>query len=176
MRYLFYTLLLFAGLLLSCSENAGTDDHSSADRDRTTVIYLSRHAEKAGGDDPELLPEGRARADRLATRIGKNLDAVYATGYRRTQQTAAPAARAAGVRVRKYNAGKAASRMTERWRKRHRGDTILVVGHSNTVPDLLNALVGEQRYTDLAAGEFSRLFRVTIDGRGTTSVEELSSD
>ena len=176
MRYLFFPLLLLTALIFACDDNGGTTTDESARRG-PTVIYLSRHAEKDSGNDPNLLASGQQRADRIAALLGgKNISAVYATGYKRTQQTAAPTARAAGVRVRNYSASKSASRLTERWVKRHRGETIYVVGHSNTVPGLVNALIGEQRYGEISHDEFGNLFKVTVEPGGAARVEELTSN
>lgn len=164
-------------LLIAACNNTDANGTGVADERATTVVYLTRHAEKAAGEDPGLLPAGEARAARLARRLqDENLTAVYATGYRRTQATAAPAAKAAGLTVREYEAGGAAAAQTKAWLTRHRGGTILVVGHSNTVPDLLNALVGRRRYGNIDEAEYGRLFRVTVPAKGKARVEELSSD
>src|SRR5262249_40302244 len=72
----------------------------AADADAAPVIFFVRHAEKAGtGDqDPDLSLEGQKRADALA-RILKNsqITSVFVTEFKRTQETAAPTARAAHV-------------------------------------------------------------------------------
>ena len=166
-------LLLLLAFLVGCSP-AGEAESTTAETTTETIIYLSRHAEKADGEDPELLPAGQARARRLADRLaGENLSAVYATGYRRTQATAAPAAERAGVAVRTYGAGDDAGRLVEGWLRQHRGQRILVVGHSNTVPGLVNALLGEARYGDIAEDDYGRVFRVSVGADGGATVREL---
>ena len=150
---------------------------ADAGEDAVTTIFFSRHAEKAGGKDPELLPAGTARAERLARKLpAKRVAAVYATSYRRTQATAAPTAKTAGVNVRPYAADGSAKALTDGWLKKHRGETILVVGHSNTVPDLLNALTGTRAYGNIDEGDYSRLYKVTVSGKGKAKVRELTSD
>lgn len=68
------------------------------------------------------------------------LKAVYATGFRRTQATAEPVARLHGMAVERYDAREAAADVAARLRARHDEGTVLVVGHSNTVPALAAAL------------------------------------
>ena len=172
-------LPLLAFLVLACT--GGTpetaDPDGADDGPGTTVIYLSRHAEKAGGEDPGLLPAGEDRARRLAAKLPTDrIRAVYATGLRRTQATAAPTAQRAGVPVRDYSFSAAAGTLTEGWLREHRGQTILVVGHSNTVPDLLNALVGERRYSNIAEDNYGLLYKVSVNARGRARVREMTSD
>lgn len=115
----------------------------------TTTIVLVRHAEKALGtiDDPPLAPEGEQRSERLALIFGErsgagHLDAIYVTDTRRTQQTAAPlAARLHLIPVVLPASDIAGSAV--RILKEHRGGTILVVGHSNTLPELIRELSGK---------------------------------
>lgn len=169
--------LLFV-LILSALAACSTDSASGqvADANSMTTIYFTRHAEKASGDDPGLLPAGQARAERLARRFsGQKLAAVYATDFRRTQATAAPTAKANGLTVQSYSAGGKAASQTKAWLKKHRGQTILVVGHSNTVPGLVNALVSGAGYGEIDEDDYDRLYKVTIDGKGKGSVQEMSS-
>lgn len=126
------------------------------------TLYLVRHAEKAddGTDDPPLTDAGTARAQHLAAMLADaGIDAVYATRYRRNQETAAPLAEALGVPVTTYAAQGAA--LADTLRARHAGQDVLVVGHSNTVPQLLDALVGADAYDDLSEQEYDALFVVT---------------
>ena len=164
-RWIAVGLPLLALLLFACSSGA-SETASDADDDPAarTVIYLTRHAEKGSGTDPDLLPEGTAHAEALADKLRKErIRAVYSTNTKRTQQTAAPTAAAAGVSVTSYDAGNPAA-FAEQLRKNHRGQSVLVVGHSNTIPDLVNALVGEQKYGDISEDEFGDLFVVRIPG------------
>jgi len=167
--------ILFALLACGPGTDAGQGTPETA-KSAVTNIYLSRHAEKAGGENPGLLPAGEDRAERLARKLrGNKVAAVYATGYRRTQATAAPVAQANGLSVRTYDAGATAARLTEGWVARHRGETIFVVGHSNTVPALVNALIGEKRFKDIDENNYDRLFKVTVGADGRGEVTELSS-
>lgn len=81
------------------------------------------------------------RADALAASLASEpLKAAYATAFRRTQQTAAPAARAHALQVVTYDAKQPALQFATQLKQSHRTGTVLVVGHSNTVPDIAAAL------------------------------------
>lgn len=165
-----FWLLVFAVLVFACATEEGraTAEDAAAG---TTVIYLTRHAEKAAGDDPELLPAGTRRAEALARRLGRRLDAVYATDFRRTQATARPSAAAAGVRILSYSAT-GTQAFADHLLNDHAGQTVLVVGHSNTIPDLVNALVGERRFGDIDDKDYDKLYEVR-SRNGQVSVRQI---
>lgn len=147
--------VLAAGLMLAAC--------ASAPPPMTNTIYLVRHAEKQDGDDPALSLVGRARAEILARELsGANLTAVYATATRRARQTAAPAARAHDLDIYEYDAGNAEAFAS---RLRATPGNILIVGHSNTVPDLVEALGGKPGTPIDEASEYDRLYILTADGR-----------
>src|ERR1051326_9405317 len=108
--------------------------------DAAPVIFIVRHAEKAsaGGSDPALSPAGEKRAEALA-RILKDsqITSVFVTEFKRTQETAAPTAKAAQVRP-TIVSGNDVGALVEKLRAL-KGNA-LVVGHGNTIPDLLKAL------------------------------------
>src|SRR5512140_3606561 len=108
----------------------------------TTVVVLARHAEKdvSSIQDPPLSPEGEQRAARLAQMFGRGeglgkIDAIYVSDARRAQQTAAPRAERLGKKVIVVPAADTKG-LVSRITHEHDGDTVLVVGHSNTVPEL----------------------------------------
>ena len=127
--------LAIATMCLGCVSMPAADD--------TVATYvLVRHAEKDAtiADDPPLTAMGEARAQRLADGLRRiPLDAIYSTAYRRTRDTAAPVAASHGLPVLDYAAADAAS-FAQRLRREHPRGTVLVVGHSNTVPQLARAL------------------------------------
>lgn len=107
------------------------------------TFVLVRHAEKAADDprDPSLTPTGEARAQRLARSLkGEDVRAVYATPFLRSQSTAAPTARTHGLEVITYDAATPPSDFAARLRREHPTGTVLVVGHSNTIPSVAQAL------------------------------------
>lgn len=141
------------------------------------AVVVVRHAEKDDEDkrDPPLSGTGEVRAQALAaTLAAAGLDRAIATQYRRTRQTAAPAAAAAGiaVEVREVNADNAASygaTLTADLRAMPAGSTILVVGHSNTVPGIVQALSG-QAAEAMPETEYDRYTLVLLDADGGARV------
>ena len=107
---------------------------------KTIIVVRHAEAEHQPGGDPSLTPDGRARALELSRVLGDTqLTSVYTTHYQRNRQTVAPLPRHAGDKptvIDEIPAILAALR-AEPW-----GATALVVGHSNTVPDLIRGLTG----------------------------------
>ena len=104
------------------------------------ILFLVRHAEKAmtGGNDPELSAVGQERAEALA-RILKDckITAIFTTEFKRTQETAAPTAKATQVTP-TIIAAKDIAGLVEKLRSLK--GNVLVVGHGNTIPDVVKAL------------------------------------
>jgi broad specificity phosphatase PhoE len=128
------------------------------------VVFVVRHAERADagtggmGSDPSLSAEGRARAERLAAMLKDvGLTAVFTTDYKRTKETAAPTATAHHLTLTEIKATDTA-RLVERV-KRATG-SVLIVGHSNTVTDVLKAL-GAATAPEVSDAEFDNLFILT---------------
>ncbi len=164
--------LPFALLLASLAAACSTTPTQDASAPLTFVVV--RHAEKATDDpeNPSLSAVGQARAVALAERLrGAPLVAAYATEYRRTQQTAQPSADARTLPVTAYYARGPANEIAAQWKQSHRGGTVLVVGHSNTVPDLVAALCGCET-APMDDREYDRLsiVRIGSDGRATLEV------
>ncbi len=156
---------LFIGLLLllsACSQ--------------TTTLYLVRHAEKqapsnANGmmaGDVDLTDAGQARALVLVDSLsGKRVAAVYATPYKRTQQTVQPVADAKMLPVRIYPANQLASNALVDSLSLTKGKTYLVAGHSNTVPDMIRHLGLSLSFSgNIPENDFDNLFIITINKNG----------
>jgi broad specificity phosphatase PhoE len=126
------------------------------------AIVIVRHAERVSQkDDASLISAaGKRRAEALRHVLSRlKLKAVFCTEYKRTQQTAAPAAKAHGLRptiVSSENGEELASRL----RKLGAEDDVLVVGHTDTIPDLLKAL-GVERPVAIEKEDYDNLFLVT---------------
>ena len=138
---------------------------------RTTTVIVVRHAEKVadGSADPALAPAGAARALRLAGALrDAQVTAIYVTATQRSQDTAAPLATQNGVLVTVVD-GKDVDALVDRIHREHRGETVLVVGHSNTVGPIVRALGGVAPET-LDDSDYDELFVVTEPtfGRSTT--------
>jgi broad specificity phosphatase PhoE len=136
-----------------------------------TTVILVRHAEKLSQDDASpLTPAGSDRAKELARVLtGVKFDAIYVTQFRRVQDTAAPVAAAAGLTPLERKAGPAFPRYAADLAKEiladHRGQTILVVGHSNTTVDVMKALGATNVASIDDRTEFDNLFVLTeVDG------------
>jgi broad specificity phosphatase PhoE len=132
-----------------------------------TTVYVIRHAEKApsDGDNPSLSEAGRVRAQALRRALGSvKLQAVFATEYRRTQETVAPTAEAVGLPVQVVSAGRTRA-LADRIKTRYRGQSVLVAGHSNTVPELL-ADLGVTEPVVVEHHDWGDLFVVTLHQNG----------
>ena len=144
----------------------------------TTVIFV-RHAEKAElpADDPPLSDAGKSRVEELTRQLVKadvvqGIDAVYATPYRRTVETAKPVADALGLPVNSYDAADTEAIM-ERIVKQHKGKIILVVGHSNTLPALIGNMGASKKVPPLAEDEYDNIYIVSIPWFGKTKTIRL---
>jgi phosphohistidine phosphatase SixA len=133
-----------------------------------SAIYLVRHGEKlAGSSDPELSPRGLERARAIAAILHRaGITAIFSTPTLRTRQTAAPLAQQTGLTVQTYEPG-----MPKALVEKLRGLTgaVVVVGHSNTLPELVK-LFGGAPGTEIADDEFDRLYQLLpgTDGRVRT--------
>ena len=144
----------------------------------TTTVVLIRHAEKALStiDDPPLSPEGEQRSDRLAQMFGDSsgmgrLDAIYVTNTRRTQQTAAPLAARLHLTPAVVPAADVAA-TAARILSEHRGGTVLLLCHSNTLPQLVRELSGKQ-IEPIADADYSEIYVVSVPRFGGSSLLRL---
>jgi broad specificity phosphatase PhoE len=141
----------------------------------TTVVVLARHAEQDLGvlQDPPLSAEGERRAERLAQMFGHakgvgHLDAIYVSDARRTQQTAMPLAERLGEQAVPVPAADIKGTISRVMRE-HEGGTVMIIGHSNTVPALIRELSGIE-VGRIAADEYDTLYVVSIPTFGHASV------
>lgn len=142
--------------------------------DTATTFIVLRHAETTGGGtNPNLSTEGLARADELK-RILANvpLAAVFSSNYNRTKQTAQPTADDKSLAVNIYDPLNQ-SPLVDNWLSAYRGKTVLVLGHSNTAPALLNLFVGSNQYANLPDAEYDNLFIATVSEKGRATVLHL---
>ena len=132
------------------------------------AIFVVRHAEKASdSNEPDVLlsSAGQARARRLAAVLARaGVTAIYSTDYVRTLATAEPLARALKIPVRKYAAKDAKGEpnpapLVQKLKAEHGKDTVLVVGHADTIPSLLKTL-GCPEDIEIPTGQYNDLFVV----------------
>ncbi len=146
----------------------------------TTVIFV-RHAEKAvePADDPGLSEAGKRRAAELARQLVdadvvpmKGVDAVFSTPYRRTEETAKPVADALGLTINAYDAADTELFIEELVRE-YKGKIILVVGHSNTVPEMIGNMGASKKVPPIAENEYDNIYLVSIPWFGKTKTIRL---
>ena len=136
---------------------------STFERPMTTIILI-RHAEKniePSNSDPDISPAGQARAQDLVRMFAEaGIKAIYATHYNRTQETGKPLADKLALPVTSIDARNTAE-LVRQIRSQHNGDVVFVVGHNNTVPEIIAALGGPQMPV-IPETEFDNLYVVTI--------------
>ena len=168
LRFVLVIVLLFAA---GC---AGSASRLSRDASGTATFIVIRHAEKAADDpkDPSLSDVGRMRAERLADALAAvPLRAAYATAYRRTRATAAPAADRHGIAVTTYDAARPVEAFATTLRTTHVDGTVLIVGHSNTVPAIAAALCA-CTVAPMREDEFDRWTEIRIAADGLATMRE----
>lgn len=151
-----------------------------------STIFVVRHAERTDTPmpgspppkpappdqpaDPDLSPVGHARAASLAfTLSNAGITAIYVTSLKRTQQTAAPLAKALGLTPIVLAPAETAA-LIRRLREHH--GAALVVGHGNTVPEIVK-LLGVKESVALTDSEFDHLFVVTTPAAGIPTLVRL---
>lgn len=166
-------LLIFAFFLVSvvgCKE-----DQQLADQQlnaEVSTYYFIRHAEKDRSNpdnvDPELNQKGLGRAMHWAEILNEvNLDAIYTTDYERTSMTAAPAAVKQDITVQYYSPGQVD---ITQFKSDNLGKNVLVVGHSNTTPDFVNKMIGEEKYAPMDDRDNGSLFIVQFIGEQSSDM------
>jgi phosphohistidine phosphatase SixA len=180
------SLLAVSSICLFVSSVGGQPAAAPAQDDfKPTTVFLVRHAERADAprEDPPLLETGTARAQLLARILGKSgIKAIYTSQYLRTKATAEPLAKQLGIasvaitlkttaaNPRQVTA-ESIQEITDKIYQRP-GENALVIGHSNSVPDVIKALGGDSVPT-IDEKEFDDLFVVTVYAKGKARVTHL---
>jgi broad specificity phosphatase PhoE len=145
----FIALLLLSGLFISPVAAQST-------------IFIVRHAEKAasGGDNPDLSEAGRARAETLASMLkDAGVSAIYVTEFKRTQQTAAPLAKMLHLDPTIVPSKDTTALIAK---LRASSGNALVVGHGNTIPDLIKGF-GITTPINIADNDYDNLFVLVLE-------------
>jgi broad specificity phosphatase PhoE len=144
----------------------------------TTVIFI-RHAEKdlSVPNDPPLSAAGRHRVAELTRQlvdadVVAGIDAIYATPFKRTRQTAEPLAARLGIPINSYSPDDN-EEVLEHILRNHKGKIILVVAHSDTLPMLIAALGASKKVPPIAEGEYDNIYIVSIPWFGKTKTIRL---
>ncbi len=163
---------MFRAGLMCCVAFLGVGLHSSppaADAPQRRALFLVvRHADRQGSDDA-LTDAGHQRAKLLRDfAVRQDVTAVYSTDTRRTRDTAAPTAAAIGADIKLYERqenGKFDPMPSPGWLRQlaqeHAGQTVLIVGHSNTVVPIVRGLGGRLEYT-VGHNEYDSMFLVSV--------------
>jgi len=134
-----------------------------------TTIILVRHAEKdttAQGStmmtaDPPLTEQGKQRAIKLVKVLKSyKIDSIFSTNFIRTKSTVQPLAEKRNIIIKTYDHKKLDAFAAQL--KAMKGKTVVVAGHSNSTPMLVNAILGEKRYENLDESVYNKIFYVTI--------------
>jgi broad specificity phosphatase PhoE len=162
-----HTVFLSIVLLIFIGCDAENRKTAPAKPEPVTTIYLIRHAEKDRTDpsnpDPELNQDGLGRAMHWAEILDEiPLDIIYSTDYERTSMTAAPTSVKKDIPIEYYDPS--ALNVMD-FKKEIMGKKVLIVGHSNTTPDLVNKLLGkENTYSSMDDSDNGSLFIVHLFG------------
>ena len=131
-------------------------------------VFVMRHLQKAEGADPPLSAEGAANARAVADMLAKSgIKAIFATPTRRAMETAQPLAARLGLTVTPYDPSKPEALAAAAAKVQ---GAVLVVGHSNTVPDLVARFGGKQPIS-LGEQDYGTVFVVTHDDGKVSRIE-----
>lgn len=137
-----------------------------------SIIYVVRHGEKGTGQDPDLTEQGKARAENIATILHRSgIANIYSSTTRRTWQTAQALAARSGLEVQGYDPS-APKALVERVKAQN--GAVLVVGHSNTLPELVR-LFGGAPGADIGDNEYDRLYQLIVGPAGAVTTVLLTS-
>jgi len=170
----FKTVLVFAMLFAVLGAVVVFAYFATFRRSVTTVI-LVRHAEKniePNNPDPDLSPAGQARAQELVRIFGDTgINAIYATQYKRTQQTVKPLADKLGLPINQVNSKNTADLLAQ-IQAQHPGQIVFISGHNTTVPEII-AAIGGPTYSPIPETEYDNLYIVSVYRTGKAKVVKL---
>ncbi len=145
----------------------------------TTVIVI-RHAEKdlsVSATDPPLTAAGQARAQQLAQMFGDaqnlgHVDAIYVSPALRNRLTAEPLAKRLGIVATIVSADDPKG-LARKALREHTGGRVLIVGHSDTVPQIVAALSGNSGIPEIGDDEYGTMYIVTVPRIGDANLLRL---
>jgi broad specificity phosphatase PhoE len=148
----------------------------------STTIIVVRHAEKVleggPGSDPPLTARGEERAQLLArlfgdTRLQQHIDAIYTSAALRNRATAAPLAAKLGITPEVVPQDDAHA-LARRLLREHPGGRILVVGHVDTIPPIVEALSGVSQMPPIADMDYGTIYVVMVPRVGRAAILTMS--
>lgn len=185
-NFLIRFILLAAFCLLEPARlplsSVNSDSTTTQDHFKVTTVFVVRHAERATRppEDPVLTDEGRARAEKLSHALqSAGIKAIYVSQFQRTKLTAEPIARRLNLSVNEITVrmDQANPRMVSQDSIRavvdkiyeQAGGAVLVVGHSNTLPEVIKMLGGDI-IPSLGERDYDDIFIVTVYEKGKSKV------
>ena len=143
-----------------------------AQETQTTTYYLIRHAEKnrlvTSDNNPNLKEKGVDRAIKWSKTFKHiNFDYIFSTNYNRTIQTALPTAKSKDLEIQFYNPS---DLYNEEFKTLTKGKTVLIVGHSNTTPEFVNKILGEEKYPEIEDRNNANLYIITVSENSKSTI------
>ncbi len=168
--------VMFAALGLSCAVFAAWVWGTAS----STTVVVIRHAEKdlsASATDPPLTAAGQARAALLAQMFGDakslgHVDAIYVSTALRNKLTAAPLAERLGITATVVSADDPKG-LAHRVLREHAGGRVLIVGHSDTVPEIVATLSHNSAIPEIGDEEYGTMYIVTVPRIGNANLLRL---
>lgn len=164
-----FLFLLITLTFFSCQQTSESKEKNAV---KTTTYYFIRHAEKdrsnPSNKNPNLTIEGHKRANNWSN-IFKHIkfDAIYTTNYNRTIQTAQPTATQQNIPLKYYQAN---NLYNATFKDDTNGKTVLIVGHSNTIPKFVNSILDQNKYADINDSINGNLYIVNVDKHHVTDI------
>lgn len=155
-------IFIISIILFACQQEPVADDMNEL-----TTIILVRHAEKDndGTKNPPLIEAGLIRAQALADMLRETkIQALYSTNYIRTTSTLAALAEQKQLTIKKYTAFDFDE--LKQLCDTHAGETIVISGHSNNIPWIVNMLTGEGSLSDFDEKDYDNLIIVSLSKSG----------
>ena len=152
-------LVILSSLTIACGERVG-----SIQETKSTTFYLIRHAEKDRSNpkdqNPNLTPNGLKRAKHWSSYFDTiPLNSVYTTDFNRTKQTILPVCNLKNITPEIYSPNNI---NIQEFIKKNKGKNVLISGHSNTTPAMVNKLINKQEFDDMSDSDNKSLFVVKI--------------
>ncbi len=164
------TIIFAVLMVLSATAMVSSQQFDNNAPTLNTTLILVRHAEKmSDSDDPGLTQQGELRAKKLYEMVlMADISAIYSTDYTRTKETVKKVSEGVNVPVGIYTPAPDREE-TERWIEKHSGETVLVSGHSNTIPTIANNLLGYTHFEDVFdESDYENLLIITVNGNNRT--------
>jgi broad specificity phosphatase PhoE len=166
------TLRIIYFLIFVLYSNYGLTQVNYDNSDIKTTYFLIRHSEKDRSNhdnkNPHLTKKGAVRAENWSKIFNYfDIDAVYSTDFKRTLETAFPIAKSNNLNVIKYHP---INLDVNNFISTTKGKNVVIVGHSNTIPNLANKIIGKKIYEDIEDSNNANLYIITMEGKAVSHV------